>query len=83
MSKISTYQKPGKEKTSRYVFPVQKTYTITDYGAIFEVFLISRKLAKQSNMLYNYMTMNVGAAIKAYQVMLGATISFTQAIYTQ
>ena len=64
---ISRYQSSGEKATvMTYLPPVQKP--ITDYGAIFEVFYISRKLAKQSNMLYTHITMDIGAAIKAYQV---------------
>ncbi|CAB4039093.1 Hypothetical predicted protein [Paramuricea clavata] len=46
--------------------PIQKP--ITDYAAFFPMFYKSRELAKQANMAYTHITLDVGAAIKAYHV---------------
>ena len=49
-----------------YLPPIQKP--IADYTALFEMFYKSRELAKQANMAYTHITLDVGAAIKAYHV---------------
>ena len=41
---------------------------ITEYPAIVSLFETSRKLAKNANMMYTHIIMDVGAAIKAYHV---------------
>ena len=41
---------------------------ITEYSTIIEMFHQSRQLAKQSNMSYTHITLDVGAAIKAFHV---------------
>ena len=41
---------------------------ITKYAAFFETFRQSRELARKANMKYTYITLDVGAAIKAYHV---------------
>lgn len=41
---------------------------ITEYSTIIEMFHQSRQLAKQSNMLYTHITLDAGAAIKAFHV---------------
>ena len=56
----------GKETKMTYLPPIQKP--ITDYAAFFEIFYKSRELAKQANMAYTHITLDVGAAIKAYHV---------------
>ena len=46
--------------------PIEKP--VTDYAAFFEMFYKSRELAKQAYMEYTHITLDVGAAIKAYHV---------------
>ena len=41
---------------------------ITAYRTLVEIFEISQKLAKQGNMRYTHITLDVGAAIKAFHV---------------
>ena len=41
---------------------------ITDYRTLVEIFEICQKLAKQGNMKYTHITLDVGAAIKAFHV---------------
>ena len=47
-----------------YLPPIQTP--ITQYGTIIEIFHQSRQMAKQCNTQYTHITMDVGAAIKAY-----------------
>ncbi len=56
----------SKETKLTYMPPIQKP--ITEYAAFFEMFFKSRELAKQANMSYTHITLDVGAAIKAYHV---------------
>ena len=42
---------------------------ITDYGSLFEMFHRSEKMAIQCNMKYTHITLDCGAAIKAYHVL--------------
>jgi hypothetical protein len=56
----------SKETKMTYMPPIQKP--ITEYAAFFEMFYKSRQLAKQANMVYTHITLDVGAAIKAYHV---------------
>ena len=41
---------------------------ITEYWTLAEIFEISHKLAKQGNMRYTHITLDVGAAIKSFHV---------------
>ena len=56
------------------VAPTKMTYlppihmAITEYPTLVEIFEISQKLAKQGNMRYTHITLDVGAAIKAFHV---------------
>ena len=43
---------------------------ITEYSTIMELFCQSRNISKQGNMKYANIVMDVGAAMKAYQVIL-------------
>ena len=64
---ISLFQKAESHATKMtYLPPVQAP--ITEYETIVQVFLTSRKLSMQSNMRYMHITLDVGAAIKAYHV---------------
>jgi hypothetical protein len=56
----------SKEAKMTYLPPIQKP--ITDYAAFFEMFYKLRELAKQADMAYTHITLDVGAAIKAYHV---------------
>ena len=49
-----------------YLPPIQTA--ITEYPTIVSLFEKSRKLAKNINMMYTHIIMDVGAAIKAYHV---------------
>ena len=61
------YLKPGSEKSVlTYLPPIPKP--ITEYSTIMEVFYQSRNISKQGNMKYAHIVMDVGAAMKAYQV---------------
>ena len=41
---------------------------ITEYGTLLEMFHVSRRLARQANMSYTHITLDVGAAMKAFHV---------------
>ena len=56
----------SKETKMTYLLPIRKP--ITEYAAFFEMFHKSRELARQANMAYTHITLDVGAAIKAYHV---------------
>ena len=49
-----------------YLPPIPKA--ITEYGTFFEMFYTARELRLQSNMRYCHITLDIGAAMKAYQV---------------
>ena len=49
-----------------YLPPITKP--ITEYGTIIEIFYQSRILSQKFNMQYTHITMDVGAAMKAFQV---------------
>ena len=49
-----------------YLPPIQRP--ITEFGTIIEMFTVSRELRMQSNMKYTHITLDVGAAIKDFQV---------------
>ena len=50
-----------------YLPPIETP--ITDYGTLFEMFHRSEQIAAQSNMKYTHITLDCGAAIKAYHVL--------------
>ena len=49
-----------------YLPPITKP--ITDYSTIIEIFYQSRILSQKRNIQYTHITMDVGAAMKAFQV---------------
>ena len=51
----------------KFLPPIQTP--ITEYPTIVSLFETSRKLAKNANMIYTHIIMDVGAAIKAYHVL--------------
>ena len=59
-------QAHSKATLMTYLPPI--TSPITEYPTIIEMFHQSRQLAKQSNMCYTHITLDVGAAIKAFHV---------------
>ena len=64
---INNFRKNESQPTTiTYMSPIETP--ITDYVTFVKMFMISRKLAEQSNMLYTHITLDVGAAIKAYHV---------------
>ena len=64
---ISQVEKTDSKKTSMtYLPPISSP--ITEYDTIIQMFKISRELAKQSNMSYTHITLDAGAAIKAFHV---------------
>ena len=65
---IKLFHVMHKEPTRLTYLPPIPT-PITQYGTIIEIFLQSRQMAKQCNMQYTHITMDVGAAIKAYHVL--------------
>ena len=60
------FQIQQKRTVMTYLPPIETP--ITDYGTLFEMFYRSEKLAAQSNMKYTHITLDCGAAIKAYHV---------------
>ena len=56
----------SKQTKLTYLPPIQKP--IAEYGTFFEMFRQSRELARKVNMKYTHITLDVGAAIKAYHV---------------
>ena len=64
---IRRFQRAHSQATQMtYLPPISSP--ITEYSTIIEMFHQSRKLAKQSNMSYTHITLDVGAAIKAFHV---------------
>ena len=63
---IELYQTERNQTTMTYLPPIQNP--ITDYPTIVSLFDTSRKLAKNANMMYTHIIMDVGTAIKAYHV---------------
>ena len=53
---------------------------ITEYATIIEMFHVSRELARQSNMSYVHITLDVGAAIKAFNVVWNNPASWSDII---
>lgn len=64
---VHKFQKANSEATKMTYLPPILT-PITEYSTIIEMFYVSRQLAKQSNMTYTHITLDVGAAIKAFHV---------------
>ena len=64
---IYKFQRAHSEATKMTYLPPILT-PITEYATIIEMFHVSRQLAKQSNMAYTHITLDVGAAIKAFHV---------------
>ena len=56
----------SKQTKLTYLPPIQKP--ITEYATFFEMFRQSRELARKANMKYTHITLDIGAAIKAYHV---------------
>ena len=56
----------SKQTKLTYLLLIQKP--ITEYATFFEMFRQSRELARKANMKYTHITLDVGAAIKAYHV---------------
>ena len=63
---IELYQTERNQTTMTYLPSIQML--ITEYPTIVSLFETSRKLAKNANMMYRHIIMDVGAAIKAYHV---------------
>ena len=53
---------------------------ITEYPTIIEMFYVSRQLAKQSNMTYIHITLDVGAAIKAFHVIWNNPVAWSDIV---
>eukprot|EP00112_Aurelia_sp_Birch-Aquarium-sp1_P017646 Seg411.7 transcript_id=Seg411.7/GoldUCD/mRNA.D3Y31 product="hypothetical protein" protein_id=Seg411.7/GoldUCD/D3Y31 len=64
---VHKFQRAHSEATKMTYLPPILT-PITEYATIIEMFHVSRQLAKQSNMAYTHITLDVGAAIKAFHV---------------
>ncbi len=64
---VYKFQRAHSEATKMTYLPPILT-PITEYATIIEMFHVSRQLAKQSNMAYTHITLDVGAAIKAFHV---------------
>ena len=64
---IDLIQVEQKKTVTTYLPPTETP--ITKYGTLFELFYRSEKMAKQSNMKYTCITLDCGAAIKAYHVL--------------
>ena len=56
----------SKQTKLTYLPPIQKP--ITEYATFFEMFRQFRELARKANMKYTHITLDAGAAIKAYHV---------------
>ena len=56
-----------KKTVMTYLPPIETP--ITDYGSLFEMFYRSEKMAAQGNMKYTHITLDCGAAMKAYHVL--------------
>lgn len=64
---INIIQKQQEKTVITYLPPIETP--ITDYGTLFEMFHRSEQIAAQSNMKYTHITLDCGAAIKAYHVL--------------
>ena len=64
---VALFQQANSKKTSETYLPPIST-PITEYSTIVKLFQVSRELSRQSNMSYAHITLDVGAAIKAYHV---------------
>ena len=56
-----------KRTVMTYLPPIETP--ITNYGTLFEMFYRSEKMAAQGNMKYTHITLDCGAAMKAYHVL--------------
>ena len=66
---VNHFQQAHSKATLMTYLPPIST-PITEYSTIIEMFHKSRQLAKQSNTSYTHITLDVGAAIKAFHVVL-------------
>ena len=60
-------QKDQNQTVLTYLPPIE--FPISDYGTLFEMFHRSEKMAEQANMKYTHITLDCGAAIKAYHIL--------------
>ena len=64
---ITKFQIPQSFQTvMAYLPPIQRP--ITEFGTIIEMFVTSREFRIQANMKYTHITLDAGAAMKAFQV---------------
>ena len=63
----SKYARKDAASTKMTYLPPIHT-AITEYWTLLNIFEISQKFSKQSNMRYTHITLDVGAAIKAFHV---------------
>ena len=77
---IELYQTERNQTTMTYLPPIQTL--ITEYPTILSLFETSRKLAKNANMMYTHITMDVGAAIKTYHVVWNDADTGMISLYT-
>ena len=64
---INLIQRELKKTVMTYLPPIETP--ITEYGTLFEMFHRSQQMSKQCNMRYTHITLDCGAAIKAYHVL--------------
>ncbi len=76
---VQHFQRANSKLTKMTYLPPIKT-PITEYATIIEMFYVSRELAKQSNMTYVHITLDVGAAIKAFHVVWNNPTSWSDII---
>ena len=63
---INALKSHTKKTVMTYLPPIETP--ITEYGTLFEMFTRSEEMAKQCNMKYTHITLDCGAAMKAYHV---------------
>ena len=71
-------QADSKATRMTYLPPIQTP--IIEYATIIEMFYVSRQVAKQSNMLYMDITLDAGAACKAFHVVWNNPIAWSDII---
>lgn len=76
---VKKIQKAHSEATMMTYLPPILT-PITEYPTIIEMFYVSRQLAKQSNMTYTHITLDVGAAIKAFHVIWNNPVAWSDIV---
>ena len=76
---LTKIQKAHSEATMMTYLPPILT-PITEYPTIIEMFYVSRQLAKQSNMTYTRITLDVGAAIKAFHVIWNNPVAWSDIV---